>query len=217
MKKTLLLLVVLIALLGGAFFYMKAAVEELAKVAVERIGSEATGTTVVLGEVEILPIGGRGVLRGFHMTKPGGFGAEEAFAFEAVDLTIDLLSLLQSPVVIKAIIIEKPRISYRIGESQDSLETRTAFQGREILIESLELLDGSVQVSAPGLTDQRLSAPLPDIHLANIGEDGRGATPGELARQATAAVVTAAEEALKSLNLDELLEDSREKLKELLE
>ena len=57
--------------------------------------------------------------------------------------------------------------------------------------------DGTVTVSAPGITDEKVSAPLPDIHLTDIGADGNGATPAEVASQTMTAVIASAKQAVK--------------------
>ena len=55
-----------------------------------------------------------------------------------------------------------------------------------IIIENLYLRDSSVAVIAP-LLNEKLSVPLPTIHLTDIGREGKGATPEVTTRAATRA------------------------------
>ena len=56
-----------------------------------------------------------------------------------------------------------------------------------------------MSVSAAELQGKALSAPLPDIHLTDIGKKSGGATAGEVAQQVLAAVGQAATRAATSL------------------
>jgi len=60
-----------------------------------------------------------------------------------------------------------------------------------IIIENLYLRDSSVAVIAP-LLNEKLSVPLPTIHLTDIGREGKGATPEEIADQVMFAVLKGA-------------------------
>jgi hypothetical protein len=83
-------------------------------------------------------------------------------------------------------------------------------EGPKIIIENLYMRDGTVMVSAPAMTDETLSAPLPDIHLADIGKDGGGATPAEVASQVMAAIAASAKQAVQSVDVDALLKGAGE-------
>ncbi len=60
------------------------------------------------------------------------------------------------------------------------------------------------------MTDETLSAPLPEIHLTDIGKDGNGATPGEVASQVMAAIVASAKQAAQSVDVDALMKGAGE-------
>ncbi len=228
MKKILIIGVILIvAVVGVGAYVLLSSLDSVVKTAVEQIGSDATGTKVTLNEVEISPTSGHGALRGFRMTNPQGFAEGDAFKFDEVSLTIDVTTILSDPVVIKEIVIAKPEITYAIGEgssNMDEIEKNVndyagaegsgggggSSEGPKIIIENLYMRDGTVTVSAPGLTDETLSAPLPDIHLTDIGKDGGGATPGEVASQAMAAIAASAKQAVQSVDVDALLKGAGE-------
>ena len=224
MKKFLIIggiLVVAVVVVG--IYVFLSSLDSVVKAAVERIGSDATGTQVTLNNVEISPTGGFGALRGFRMTNPKGFAEGDAFTFQEISVKIDPLSVFSDPVVINEIDIEKPEITYAIGngtsnvdEIQKNVKTYAgaggesaggggASKGPNLVIENLFMRNGTVTVSAPGVSSETLSAPLPDIHLTNIGQEGRGATPAEVVSQAMAALVASTQEAVKSVDVNALV------------
>ena len=228
MKKFLIVGVILIvAVVGVGAYVLMSSLDSAIKTAVEQIGSDATGTKVSLNEVEISPTSGHGALRGFRMTNPKGFAEGDAFKFDEVSVTIDVLTIFSDPVVIKEVVIAKPEITYAIGDgssnvdeieknvndyagAEDSGSGGGSSEGPKLIIENLYMRDGTVMVSAPAMTDETLSAPLPDIHLTDIGKDGGGATPGEVASQAMAAIADSAKQAVQSVDADALMKGAGE-------
>jgi hypothetical protein len=230
MKKILIIgAILIVAVVGVGVYVVLSSLDSVVKTAVEQIGSDATGTKVSLNEVEISPTSGFGALRGFRMTNPQGFAEGDAFKFDEVSLTIDVMSILSDPVVIKEIVIAKPEITYAIGEGSSNVDEIQknvndyagaedsgsgggvgSSEGPKMIIEHLYMRDGTVMVSAPAMTDETLSAPLPEIHLTDIGKDGNGATPGEVASQAMAAIAESAKQAVQSVDVDALLKGAGE-------
>jgi hypothetical protein len=203
--------------------------DSVVKAAVEQIGSEATGTQVSLNQVEISPTSGFGALRGFRMTNPKGFAEGDAFKFDEINVTLDITTVFSDPVVINEIVIDKPEITYAIGEGGSNVDeiqknvndyagaggestgaAGGSSEGPNLIIKNLYMRNGTVTVSAPAMTAETMSAPLPDIHLTDIGQEGRGATPGEVVQQAMAAVVTSAKQAVQSVDVDALMKGAGE-------
>lgn len=233
MKKILIIGVILVvAAVGVGAYVLMSSLDSVIKAAVEQIGSDATGTEVTLNQVEISPTSGFGALRGFRMTNPKGFAEGDAFKFDEINVTLDITSVLSDPVVINEIVIDKPEITYALGEGTSNVDEiqknvndyagaggessgdggtgGAASQGPNLIIENLYLRNGTVTVSAPGMTDETLSSPLPDIHLSDIGQEGRGATPAEVARQTMAAIAASAKEAVKAVDVDALMKGAGE-------
>ena len=229
MKKILIIGVILVvAVIGVGAYVLFSSINSVVKAAVEQIGSDATGTQVTLNDVEISPTDGLGALRGFRMTNPKGFAEGDAFKFDEVSLTLDVSTILSDPVVIKEVVIDRPEVTYAIGDGSSNVEEiqknvntyagsngsgsagGSSSEGPRIVIENLYMRNGTVSVSAPGVTDESLTTPLPDIHLTDIGADGNGATPAEVARQTMAALVASAKQAVKSVDVDALLKGAGE-------
>lgn len=63
------------------------------------------------------------------------------------------------------------------------------------------LQNGKVAVVAP-LLNEKLSVPLPTVRLKDIGKDGSGATPEEIASQIMEAVLLRAHGAVANAKID---------------
>lgn len=222
MKKVLIGLGVLVVIVAVAVFVFLGNLNDIVRAAVEKVGSDMTQTNVVLNEVDIELTSGKGALRGFRVTNPAGFSDDDAFKFDEVSVEIDLATVRSDPVVIKEVIIKAPEVVYEFGDGGDSnLDTlnknvqanagggdKKSSGGGDapnIVIEKLTLTGGKVAVIAP-LLNEKLSVPLPTINLKDIGKEGKGATPEEIADQVMQAVLSGAQNAVAAakINVEEL-------------
>jgi hypothetical protein len=222
MKRAILIVfAVLVVAVAGGIYFIWSSMDAIVKAAVEEVGSEVTGTGVTIADVKITPTDGKGTLRGFRMTNPHGFAEGEALKFDEVSLTIDPTTIFDDTVVIEEILIVGLRVTYAIGEGTSNLveiqenvddyigEDDGGASGDEggpnMVIQNLTFRNGTVSVNMPGLIDEGLSADLPDIQLTDIGKDGKGATPGDVAEEVIDAVIAAALEAVSTLDLDDVV------------
>ncbi|MDA0786992.1 MAG: hypothetical protein O3B37_11960 [Proteobacteria bacterium] len=221
MKKILIGLGVLVVIVAVGIFVFLGNLNDIVRAAVEKVGSDMTQTNVVLNEVDIELTSGKGALRGFRVTNPSGFSDDDAFKFDEVSVSIDLSSVRSDPIIIKEVIISGPEVVYEFGDdgvsNLDRLNKNVQSKsgGGEkssgggdspnIVIESLVLQNGKVAVIAP-LLNEKLSVPLPTIRLKDIGKDGKGATPEEIASQIMDAVLKGAQNAVANakINVDQL-------------
>ena len=213
MKKISIAVVVLAVIVAVGAFFLLGNLNGIVKAAVEKIGSDLTQTRVTLNDVDIEEISGKGVFRGFRVTNPDGFSDEDAFKFDEVSVTIDAASIFSDPVIIKEIVVVGPQVVYEFGDRGTNLDRLNESvrskagsgggksEGPKFIIENLILRDGKVAVRAP-LLDEKISLPLPTIHLTDIGKEGRGATPGDIADQTMEAILAGAGSALSSANID---------------
>lgn len=236
MKKILIGVVVLVVIIAAGAYFLLGNLDAIVKAAVEKIGSDLTQTRVTLDDVDIEETSGRGVFRGFRVTNPDGFSDDDAFKFEEVSVTIDATSILSDPVIIKEIVIVGPEVFYEFGDDGTNLDRLSKnvqskagsggggeSGGPKFVIENLYLRDGKVTVRAP-LLNEKISLPLPTIHLTDIGKEGRGATPGDIADQMMEAILAGAGSAVSSANIDigaltesagELAKDAQKVLEEV--
>jgi hypothetical protein len=217
LKKILIGLVMLIALLGVGGYFLYANMDSVVRSTIEKYGTAATKTTVRLDYVKITLASGEAALAGLSVGSPSGFAADKSLVLGTIAVKLDAGSLAgNGPIVIQDISIEKPQITYEVnnnGESnlqtiarnaeayaasfggggKDKANSAGAKQpGRKIIIDSLTVRDGHVAISQALLQGRQLSAPLPVIHLTNIGKNEGGATPAEVAQKLLTAIANSA-------------------------
>ena len=218
---------VLIVVVVAAVLYFLGSLDTLIQEAVEKYGTEITRAEVRLDEVEIDLGSGMGALRGLSVGNPSGFKTPTSIKLGLISVTVDTSTLTNDPVVIKEIVIGKPDITYEIGAdgsnitaiqnnvdaymkkhglAGDGAATGSGAQGPKLIIENLYVRDGTVNVSATILEGKIMSAPLPDIHLKDIGKEQGGASPAEIAEEVLSSITGAAGDAAGGLGIGDTLE-----------
>lgn len=191
-KKILIGVVVLLVIAAGGAYYLYSNLGGLIKTAMETYGSEATQTQVKVSNVKLSVTSGEGAISGITIGNPKGYSAANAFALGVVSMKVDVASVTKNPVVIKEIVIDKPQLAYEMsadGSSnlqaiQKNVNAYAAKMGggasaqkpaagskepeRKLIIENLYVRNGQIAASHAVLKDQKISTPLPTIHLTNM-------------------------------------------------
>ena len=218
---------VLIVLAVAAGLYLLGSLDTLIQEAVEKYGSEITQAEVELDQVEIDLGSGKGTLRDLSVGNPSGFKTPTSIKLGLISVEVDTSTVTSDPVVIKEIVIGKPDITYEIGAdgsnitaiqnnvgaymkkhglAGDGAAKSSDSEGPKLIIENLYVRDGTVNVSATILEGKTMSAPLPDIHLKDIGKEQGGATPAEIAEEVLSSITGAASNAAGGLGIGDTLE-----------
>lgn len=186
----------------------------IVKSAVETAGPRLLGAPVTLGSVSISPLSGRGTLRGLVIGNPPGFKSPHAVRVGSAEVVLKLSSLLSDTVVVESLIVRDPELIWEIGPDGSNLtklsrnaetaadkfgggkksaspEGGAQRKGKSLLIRDFSVAGGKVGLSATTLGGQGLSAPLPAVHLTNLGGPGR--SPAEVAAEAFGAITRAAQ------------------------
>ena len=103
-----------LALLGLAAVVMLLALDGIVQRALQRRGSELFGTAVRIDALHIALWDGRGTVRGVHIANPPGFTAPDALRLDAVTVEVDLLTLLSSPTIVRAVHLEGPQVFFEV-------------------------------------------------------------------------------------------------------
>jgi uncharacterized protein involved in outer membrane biogenesis len=188
------------------------------KTAVETAGPRLLGAPVTVVSVSISPLSGRGTLRGLVIGNPEGFRSAHAVSVGSVELVLKLSSLLSDTVVVESLAVREPELIWEIGEGSSNLlrlqrnaqeaaaryggeassaESKPAQKGKSLLIRDFTVAGGKVALAATALGGQGLGAPLPDVHLTNLG--GKGRSPAQVASEALAAITASARGAASDL------------------
>ncbi|HTQ76891.1 MAG TPA: hypothetical protein VMI15_02605 [Burkholderiales bacterium] len=189
-----------VLLAAGAAYWLYASLDGLVKRAIERWGPEITGVAVKVQGVKIEPAQGRGTIRGLFVGNPKGFEAPHALTLGEMRLTLDPASLAKDVIVVKELVLVAPDVVYERGPGGNNLDViqrhvdvwvaqhsgADSGPGKKLVIENAYVRDGKAHFGAT------LSAPLPDLHLRNIGKSSNGATAGEVVQQVWGAMLRSA-------------------------
>lgn len=230
MKRGILIAVaaVVVAIAVGVYV-LYSSLGGIIQAAVEKVGTEATQATVKLGGVDLDIASGKGALKGFVVGNPKGFQTPSAFKLGSISLHVDPATVTGDPVVIKEIVIDKPEITYELsgsGSNVDAIkrnvdayaakfaspkgaaksEPAAKSEGPKVVIEHLYVRGGQVNVSASILQGKAMGAPLPEIHLTDIGKDKGGATPAEVAKKVIDSMTAKVGGAMSSIGVGKTLD-----------
>jgi hypothetical protein len=222
--------VIIVAILVGVYV-LYTSLGGIIQAAVEKIGSEATQATVELDGVDLDVTSGKGALRGFTVGNPAGFKTPSAFKLGSISLHVDPATVTSDPVVIKEISIDKPEVTYELGATGSNVdaikrnvdayakrfagakgEAKEGGEGPKVVIEHLYVRGGKVNVSAAILQGKAMGAPLPDIHLTDIGKDKGGASPAEVAKKVIDSMTANVGSAMSSIGVGKTLDSLKQTL-----
>lgn len=200
MKRIPLIIAVILGVILIVTVYFFMSFDRILKAAIETFGTQIIGTEVALSSAEVSPKSGSGALKNLSIANPKGFSDGSAISFKEISLKLDTGTLGDDTVLVSTIVIDAPHLTYELGKGGSNLDAlqrnvdsymaahasdksnaEKADQGPDtkLIIESLVIRNGTVSIKADAMGDEAINAPLPDIHLTNIGK-GDGATPGEV-------------------------------------
>jgi len=229
-RTTFVTLCMVVVLTGVLIFFLIFSMDSLVTMAVEKYGSQALDAEVTLQKTQISLKSGKGTLTGLKVGNPKGFETESAFQLGEISLTLDAATITKGTVVIKEILIVAPKVTYELGpegSNLDALQRNATGKssggsgaggdsqpaggakkgGKKLIIESLVIRDGTVNVSAVGLQGKKMTVDLPTVRMANIGKSEGGATPGEVVKKLIDALNKAAGGAVKNMGLGKVVDE----------
>lgn len=196
MKKAAIVLGLLLAVLGIAFLWLHNNLDTLVKNAIEKYGSQMTGTKVHVASVEIRAAEGTGIVRGFVVGNPAGFRTPYALKVGEIEIVLDIASIAKPVVIVKKIVVSAPDVIYEQANGTtnfDAIRKHIAEQGgssgekvgekkggKKLIIGRLVIRNAKAQASAAFLKGRMVSVDLPNIALNNIGRSEGGVPPEEL-------------------------------------
>jgi uncharacterized protein involved in outer membrane biogenesis len=213
MKRLLqgILLLILLAVL--AVVIVSAFMGSIVRKGVETAGLLIVKVPVRLDGASLALFSGSGELRGFLVSNPDGFKSPSAFQVKAVNVALEPRSVFSHKVVVRSVRIEAPEITFEGGLQGNNLSklldnirgTNTAStgssaqsSGRVFQLDDLVLTGGHLHLNLPLVAGQSATVPLPEIHLAGLGQGPDGITPAELSEKILQAVVDSSTKAAAS-------------------
>lgn len=181
----------------------------IVKRAVNSYGPKITKTELHVADVSVSIFSGEAKIKKFFLGNPAGFKTPSAMKVGSVLLKVNEKSLTGNPIIVDRIEVISPEITYEKkgamdnfntilnnitkmsnSEKQTKQESKKEGAGKKIIIRDFVVKNGKVNLalSVYGLGDKQISSPLPDIHLTNIGEKKKGASPAEAFKEIFAAL-----------------------------
>ncbi len=209
MKKLLIAGVVVIVAVAGIAFFTMSNLGPLIKKSVNTFGPIITETDVKVEDVNISIFSGQATIKKFILGNPKGFKSAQAMKVASIHVDIDESSITKNPMLINKIEILSPEITYEKITGSDNFQTllknikksakaedksaKKSDAGKDkknkkIIINDFVLKGGKVHLSIAGLTDNKIIAPLSDLHLTEIGKKTNGATAAQAFEQIFAAI-----------------------------
>ena len=218
--------VVIVAIIIAVAYFLYSSLDSIVAAAIEKYGSQYTGTQVRVDGVDLDLTSGKGAITGFSVANPAGFATPKAIEVGKIALAVDIGSVTGNPIVVKEIRVDKPKVTYEIGPDGNNIDaiakhvqsqtgsggggsagkgSSEGGGGTKLVIDDLYVNGGEVGVSATALKGKTMTAGLGDVHLENIGKDEGGASPGQVAGIIAASLVKWVGAAIKTVNIGDLM------------
>jgi len=199
----------LVVIVGGVLFVGLSNLNALIKTNIETVGSELTGTSVTLAEVNVKITEGHGALHRLVVANPAGYNGPYAFSMDSISLDIDPRSITESVIVINnisidgaSIIAEQKSLSENnlqtildqlksnAGSSSASSEEAAGGPDVRFMVEQFNFTNAKAQVISPQYGEKELS--MPAIKLRDIGDKATGLTSEQLTQALISPIIASA-------------------------
>lgn len=194
---------------------------QIIKAGVNTAGPKLAGVPVHLEKVVVNPLTGLVRIKGLVIGNPEGFNTPSAMELNDFRLNIklsSLSSLFSKAIVIEEILIDAPQITYEKGLKSSNLSTLQANlapaktetpapeaapekkkgAAKKVIIDDFQLNGAKVNVTITALGGKKMTLPLPDIQMKDIGRNSGGANPAEVISEVFDSISKAVVEAVAS-------------------
>ena len=231
-----LVLAIILGIVGGAY-YVLTNLDAMVEAAIEKYGSEATQTSVLVDSVKIDLANGAGGIKGLTVANPKGFAMPYAFSLGEIRTGIDLQSLQEEPYIIDEITVLAPQVFVEINEAnktnlnelkknltagstsaQDkkSQVSEDSAEEPRLIIRRVTFADGTIQARVAALQDKEYQLKLPKLEMSNLG-GSKGATASELASEILSRLTDRASDVVKKDIIDKELNKLKDKAQQKID
>lgn len=229
-RKFLVIIALAGLLLAAAVVFLWTNLDGVVKSAIERYGSQATGTAVRVQSVALHPAQGKGAIEGLTVANPPGYSAPHILSLGAVSVRVTPRSIASDPLVIDDIRIASPLAVYEMNDegmanvdvlrknlgAGRSAKTgagnrKTAKeQAKRLRIRHLAIENAKVDVRIAALGDRPRTVILSRIEMTDIGGKN-GAPPEEVAKHIVQAILSEVGREVGKAGASRLLENALER------
>lgn len=199
MKKLVITGGVIIVAVVAVVFFTLSNLGPIVKKTVNTVGPRITKTDVSVSDVDVSLFGGEAEIRNFFLGNPEGFSSGQAMRVASIYVDIDESSVTKDPIIINKIEIVAPEITYekisgsdnfkallnnvkgsaKSEKNADNQPDKAGEKRKKVIINNVIVKKGKVNLVMAVLGGKEITAPLPDIHLKDIGREKQGATPAQ--------------------------------------
>lgn len=203
----LVLVVVVVLFLGN-----------IIKAGIETAGPKITGVPMSVEKVRVNPLTGNVHVKALIIGNPEGFKTDSLMELGEFNLDIALGSLFTDTILIKQILIDAPQITYEKGLRSSNIRTlmdhlapaekpekeaaaepkEKKAPGKKVVIEDFQLNGAKVNVTITALGGKKMTLPLADIQMQDIGKDTGGTDIKEVVSEVFASISDAVVKAVAS-------------------
>jgi hypothetical protein len=229
-RKFLYFIVAAILLVAAAIVFLWTNVDRLVKNAIERYGSEATGTAVRVDRVSLQPLQGKGAIEGLTVANPRGYSAAHILSLGGISVRLEPRTVTADPIVIDDIRVTAPLVVYEmnddrvanvdvlkknLGAGQPAKTTTENKKGakdksKRLRIRHLVIENARADVRIAALGGKPKTVALSRIEMTDIGGKN-GAPPEEVAKQIVTTLLSEVSKEVGKAGASRLLEKGLER------
>jgi uncharacterized protein involved in outer membrane biogenesis len=210
MKKLLIIAaVVLLVVIVGVGVFLYNSIDPIVKAAIEKYGSEITGTKVSVGSVDISLKSGRGTIRDIEVHNPKGFSSEAVFRLGEITVDLDVSSLNKDPIVVDRVTILAPEVHVEVaangqtnlGVVKDHVDSYSAGSAasrkqeagyeKKFRIATLTFEEGKLDADATAVGAGAIEREIPPVRMTDVG-GARGGSPDAIGKEVAHVLLGAA-------------------------
>ena len=223
-KKVLIGVGVIIVLLLVIVWQVGSNLDKIVAGVIEDVGSDVLKTSVSVSGVEIDLKGAKAGIAGMTIANPKGYSRANLFELEGISVDLDIKTVTQDVLVIKAIYIQNPKILFEGNASGgsnmqtllDNIESgasdgdvAASGEAMKMIIDRLEFSGGLVKASSEMKPGEVMDIKLPAIKISGIGRAQGGVTADVVAQKIGKELVSEIISAAAKAGVNKALEEKK--------
>src|SRR5699024_7634619 len=232
-KIALGVVITILIIIGIALYLLWSNLDRLVAGTIEDYGSQATGTTVTVGNVDISLRAGTAKLNNLVIGNPPDYQSNYAAKFKMIKVRLDIPSLRTDTIVINEAMIDGASVNAEFKGAQSNLaqildhlkqyagpskpsQQSAAGAQKKFVIKTFRFTNGQATAMVDAANVEQ-TLDIPNIALHNIGVKSGGVNGAELARQILQPVIEKVLERARNEAEQKALGTLKEKAQEILQ
>ena len=180
-------LVTVIVVVAIALLVVNANLGRIVQKAVTTFGPKLTGTDVQVEMVKLSLLRGDLKVTNLVIGNPEGYNTPSILEIGELHVKLDPLTVFKDTIHVKLVSIQSPQVTYEVGlgnsnvstlldtlskgeEAEEAEEAEEEEGGKRVVIDEVNVVDGSIHLAAKITGGHALPVPLPTITLKDIGK-----------------------------------------------